>query len=504
MPGISRLSFESFRMIVARDVARPESLHRASTLILGAGFSVPLVPTVDQMVRSDIARWLHEAESVPATDKPPIEDFQRALWKSVLEHQKLDSELRFEIDPASGLPAATSPSNFWNAYRAVMSDGCPHGLHTLHLRREYFRSLIRAIGKRMNGAHLYLAALAAEQPRFCRTIFTTNFDPLLQRALQLADRAYMISDRPEVLETPDDDTGGAIHLIYTHGTAARYRMLNSKEEIDSAADKNGPLLVHYLKTHPVIVMGWGGAEDALMRALLAVPQFDCGLYWCGTAPDPTAVGALSPEAKQLLSHTRGTHYVHIVSADQTMADLYRAVTGHAFPRLLREPIEVVMDQISGLELDGVRLRREALTPPRPPGGGGGTASSEEQSLTEIRDDVLRRLKLAAEAFGRVDATTPPPVSIALSAFAQATDRYWAEDWEQALTLFTSAIEATPGLPAAERATAMFRRAYASGQTGKPDEAIADYSAVLAMPDAPAEQRAMALVNRGFTYGQTGK
>lgn len=54
----------------------------------------------------------------------------------------------------------------------------------------------------MNPAHVLLASMLSAQDEgpavwrfsapFCRTIFTTNFDPLLQRALQFVDKLYYL------------------------------------------------------------------------------------------------------------------------------------------------------------------------------------------------------------------------------------------------------------------------------------------------------------------------
>ena len=38
---------------------------------------------------------------------------------------------------------------------------------------------------------------------FCRTIFTTNFDTLLQTALQRVHLAYLLTDRPERFDRED-------------------------------------------------------------------------------------------------------------------------------------------------------------------------------------------------------------------------------------------------------------------------------------------------------------
>ena len=116
------------------------------------------------------------------------------------------------------------------------------------------------------------------QTTFCRTVFTTNFDPLLQHSLQLVGKLYSISDRPEELDAPDDDDSDTIQLIYTHGSSHRYLLLNTREEIERGTNWNATSLVKYFERHGVIVIGYSGWRDTTMAALEKCVQFDGNLY----------------------------------------------------------------------------------------------------------------------------------------------------------------------------------------------------------------------------------
>lgn len=75
----------------------------------------------------------------------------------------------------------------------------------------------------LNAAHRHLAAILEAQQSgrgwqtcaFCRTVFTTNFDTLLQNALHGVNLLYCLTDRPgrgfDSSDFPDEE--GAIHLV---------------------------------------------------------------------------------------------------------------------------------------------------------------------------------------------------------------------------------------------------------------------------------------------------
>ncbi len=265
----------------------------AFTMLLGSGFSFPIIPTPSQMLAKDIAWWLYWQKQKKGqgkfTDRPAIHKnlpkFEKDLWKQV---QK-DANSSFDLD-SSGLPDGTRPENAAAAYKAMMSGQATGGLATPDHRRRYLRDVIARARGKVNGAHLYLADILSAQDggaiggTFCRTIFTTNFDPLLQISLQLVRKLYYMTDRPHTLEPPDDEESEAIHLIYSHGSIHRYVLLNTESEIEAARRRNAPSLVPYFEKHGVIVMGYSGWNDATMAALRNCSRFAWNLYWCDRWP----------------------------------------------------------------------------------------------------------------------------------------------------------------------------------------------------------------------------
>ena len=129
----------------------------------------------------------------------------------------------------------------------------------------------------LNPARIYLAALLEAQQlglrwksgAFCRTLITTNFDTLLQNALQMVNLLYRLTDRPEHGFAPSDFhvEEAAIHVVYAHGSILRHNPASTVEELGGLASKNVEVLRDYLQCRDVITIGYSGWHDGLMAAL---------------------------------------------------------------------------------------------------------------------------------------------------------------------------------------------------------------------------------------------
>jgi hypothetical protein len=368
------------------------------TLILGSGFSVPLIPSTSQLVREDLPWWTwcqkHEAGGPTRDDflqrneskfTAAAADRAKQFWQDVLEYQSRQpadpNRKPFLLGP-DGLPTKETASD---AYQFTLSSVCTPGLHTEHLVRKYFGDLVLRVGRRLNAAHVFLASLVAERPRLFGITFTTNFDPLLQRSLQLFNAPYFVSDRPDTLQAPQDDpVAEGIHLVHAHGSVYRYILASSQADIDDLADRNHSLLTNYFRDHAVLIIGYSGWRDSIIRALKNVDRFHHGLYWCDRGADPANSG-LSKEAKEVLEK-HGAKYVPIQGADDLMVQMHLHVVGKRLPRLFREPIRFAREQLDYCDLTGVKLPR-ASAPPAPPaaGGSGKTTSAGTSAAADPQD-----------------------------------------------------------------------------------------------------------------------
>lgn len=517
-------------MVSESDSARPRI-----TFILGSGFSHPLIPTTSQIVRENLPWWALCQSRSPGGPAPSdffesarAEQFADRAQKHAIEFwekvrasadRQASGDTSFSLG-GDGLPERADVAA---AYCAALSPWCTPGLHTPEMVRRYFAALVKRIANRLNPAHLYMASLLQEKPQLCGTIFTTNFDPLLQRSLQLVNRPYFVSDRPETMQHPDDDEiTDALHLVYAHGSVYRYLLLNTPDEIQAHATRNEPLLQEYFRKHAVVIIGYSGWDDAITRALESIDNFSNNLYWCDLAPSPQSSG-LSAAAKRLLEKHQNAFYVPIAGADEILADLYYGLVRHVLPRLFRSPIEVVREQLSQCDFagktmpgqaieHGVSLNRNGVEVPVVPLTGTSMTNNERLSLGEIVKTISGRLENAqrymlGESIGEVGDKDPIVLKERMrERMLVATDIFFgAQPWD-AIRHFDVLISNSNVLTTAEIVKVRFRRAVAYTKRGGEsdfDSSITDLSAIVEMGDVLSEDRARALVNRGFSYSQRG-
>lgn len=133
--------------------------------------------------------------------------------------------------------------------------------------------------KKPTKAHYSIARLVAEG--YIKVIITTNFDKLLEKALQ------DVNVNPKVISTPDDAKGA---LSFTHsnctiikvnGDYLDIRVKNTPEELAkySRAIKN--LIVKVFTEYGLIVSGWSGDWDIALREIFKrTSNKKFTTYWC--------------------------------------------------------------------------------------------------------------------------------------------------------------------------------------------------------------------------------
>lgn len=184
--------------------------------------------------------------------------------------------------PAPG--AATLGGRFVRGFlRYVLAPGAEHG-HGVTGRSP------------MNEAHKQLAAILAAQQTgglhalrpFCRTVFTTNFDSLIQAALASERVMPVVSDRPErgFDAAMFEPSTGPIHIVHVHGSVLRDNPASSTEEMADIERANAAVLADHLATRDVLVVGHSGWNDAVVAALAARDTTHT-LYWCDMHAKPT-------------------------------------------------------------------------------------------------------------------------------------------------------------------------------------------------------------------------
>ncbi len=161
--------------------------------------------------------------------------------------------------------------------------------------------------KQPTAAHKAIAWLVAQG--FVKVIITTNFDRLLEKALEEA------GVEPVVIST-EDQVKGMMPLVHTqhclvklHGDYLDPRILNTPSELSEYSEVFNQLLDRIFDEFGLIVCGWSADWDfALRDALFRAPSRRFTTYWA-------AYGQIKDEAQQLITHRRA-QVIDIESADK--------------------------------------------------------------------------------------------------------------------------------------------------------------------------------------------
>lgn len=150
-------------------------------------------------------------------------------------------------------------------------------------------------------------------------VITTNFDPLLELAIEAAGG-------PVTVLSTADQVSGAIPLVHAgpvvlkvHGDYRDSRILNTADELSAYPDSIDRFLDRVFEEYGLIVCGWSGDHDGALRAAIDRAQSRrFGTFWAARG------GRLSPTAEGLVSR-RGGEVVPISDADQFLGQLVDSV-----------------------------------------------------------------------------------------------------------------------------------------------------------------------------------
>ncbi|WP_028057923.1 ATP-binding protein [Candidatus Solirubrobacter pratensis] len=253
-------------------------------------------------------------------------------------------------------------------------------------------------------------------------LLTTNFDALAIQACR-ADRGV---SRVELIRRPAD-----LHLfslaprypqvVQLHGSVEHYEDRNLETETRTLDPLMRDAVLPLLRDHPLVVIGYRGAEpsvmeDLLLRGVDQVNGYRHGIYWCmlpGETPSPLV---------EKLAQRVGANFafVEIPGFDEAMTEWARDLRPARVPRVSSSDPEPVSDlrpvELSVDELDQVllveRLDVYAERMDLPPAEDDSAREQrlEEMRLVRRRDDggaVLTRaamLLFSAEDVVRVEIT----------------------------------------------------------------------------------------------------
>lgn len=224
-----------------------------------------------------------------------------AKWRWCLDNDRSPKDL--SVRRADYWPWLTSQSWFSaNVQLAELyPDAVKHLLNVAHVRRVFFEDMIHP-AVHPNRGYKSLANILHQG--WITTVLTTNFDECIQNARVLVTRPHHLV----AIKTPSDlirfsSAPENPQLVYLHGSVEHLTDKNLAVDVQNMDVEIVERVRPLLRDHPIIVVGYRGAEPSVMRGLFLnnivyANNFYHGIYWCVLdreidAPMPPMVSELA-------------------------------------------------------------------------------------------------------------------------------------------------------------------------------------------------------------------
>ena len=403
---------------------------------------------------------------------------------------------------------------------------------------------------KLNMGHLYLAALV--KAGNVDVVLTTNFDPLMIRALAYANI------RPNVYDVPNAKKFDSMVIIppaivYLHGQFNSFITIHTLRESEAITVDIKYAITTVIRDRTLVVIGYGGENDPVFDVLKSWPQYTYGLYWVQYNQDDPGrhvvqellrdhqkyAFLIRDEPPDLffprLSTALGVQATHIANkpftflkeALDTLAPVKTDQGAEDFARGVRKQVD---DAIRCFELhkpckfekvkkgrDRTRRRAEVARRAREAWVEGKydklraiEKDAHETESTEalvyvvkMLNDQARQAKgeetipLYDEVVARFGHTRKPAImeQVARALFNKGVTLGELGKYEEALRAFDKAIELKPDYP-----LAWYNKGLTLGELGKYEEALRAYDKAIELkPDYP-----LAWFSKGYALGELGK
>ena len=235
-------------------------------------------------------------------------------------------DLTRKLAAAAGEPAEPDPETWYGEkfgeapdYSKLIGNLAKTQSERQQLLRPYFEpsQQEREEGaKQPTAAHRAVARLVAQG--FVKVVITTNFDRLIEKALEEA------GVEPTVLSSPDQVKGmlPLVHVqhcvIKLHGDYLDTRIRNTPSELEEYPDEINHVLEQVFDEFGLTVCGWSAAWDLALRdAMLRAESRRFTAYWA-------VHGQPSDNAQRLISH-RHAEVIDIDGADKFFETIQQKV-----------------------------------------------------------------------------------------------------------------------------------------------------------------------------------
>ncbi|KZS42405.1 hypothetical protein AWE51_02890 [Aquimarina aggregata] len=270
--GYQLLELRKFLSRIERDINTETPIP--FTWLIGAGFSqsagIPLAKEVSHIIVlyeyiGDVRADDFEDELIGfGYDQKQLKSYLDWYYELKKTNNKRYNEL---IDQAYSWLKTTE--NFENIDRE--SPNCYQKLFTHLLRykndHHYFLTSIIQRVRGINVAHIGLAGLLKDYPKWGDTVYTTNFDDLLLTSILSLNHTARIFGEVESSEQPSQSPSYP-QIVHLHGRHTGYNLLNTKEEVEKWYNQElKKAFEKHISDSSLIVIGYSGWDDMIMQTL---------------------------------------------------------------------------------------------------------------------------------------------------------------------------------------------------------------------------------------------
>src|SRR5665213_1909351 len=213
-----------------------------------------------------------------------------------------------------------SPEEWWAAqgraeprYDTLLAAVASTDSARQQLLRGYFDPLPPERPIQPTAAHMALASLCAVGR--VRLILTTNFDRLIERALDAVGITPQVVARTEVIAGMTPLPHAPVTVLKLHGDYAMPGLRNSPDELSAYPPEMDALLDRVFDEWGLLVVGWSATYDiALGNAIARAPSRRYPTFWTSHE------GLLTEEARRLVD-LRQARVLDTRGADEFLPDL---------------------------------------------------------------------------------------------------------------------------------------------------------------------------------------
>ncbi|MFE0358869.1 SIR2 family protein [Streptomyces nigra] len=251
--------------------------------------------------------------------------------------QDLVSKVALMHDPDTanaGTEAAADPEGWWQeqfgeelGYSRLLAEAAPTSAARQGLLAGYFEpENVEDTGKEPTAAHRAIARLVKRGN--IRVVLTTNFDRLMERALEEVGISPQVV-RDHQIDSMKPLVHSQITIIKLHGDYADLEQRNTVDELEEYPSAQQALLERVLDEYGLIVCGWSAEWDkALVKAVEGTRSRRYPMYW-------GQFGRMSEPAQRLVTQ-HSAAVIDGVTADDLFTDLEHRV--EALDRMTVAPV----------------------------------------------------------------------------------------------------------------------------------------------------------------------